>query len=180
MVPSDPRTWSPVGEYGIGEGVVRLDERAVGVAKGGHDRVLRRSAPRPLAGGECDDVGRQGTQQRVEDRGVVAGDVHRHAAALPAPETPALEPLRQQDRVEDANTEDAPDRAVGDQAPDGAMEPGAGQVVIGRQDDAGTLARRDHRPSVIDRERERLLAEDVLAGGGGELRVRPMEIVGAC
>ena len=76
--------------------------------------------------------------------------------------------------------EDAPDRAVGDQVPDRAMDPRAGQVVIGREDDAGTLARLDHRPSVFDRQRERLLAEDVLAGGRGELRVRPMELVDAC
>ena len=110
----------------------------------------------------------------------MAGDVHRHAAACTARETPALEPCRQHDRVEDTDREDAPDRAVGDQMPDGAMDPRAGQVVVGRKGDAGTLAGRDHRPSVIDRKRERLLAQDVLAGGRGELRVRTMELVDAC
>ena len=162
------------------EGVVRLDEGAVGVAKGGHERVLGRSAPRPLVGGERDDVGRQGTEQRVEDRGVVAGDVQRHAAACTAPETPALEPLRQHDRMEDADGEDAPDGAVGDQMPDRAVDPRAGQVVVGRQDDAGALAGVEHRPAVFDRQRERLLAQDVLAGRRGHLRVRPVEFVRAC
>src|SRR6476620_2628414 len=76
------------------ERVVRLDERAVGVAQGGHHRVLGRSAPRPLGRGERHDVRREGTQQRVEDRSVVAGDVHRDPATSLACETPALESRR--------------------------------------------------------------------------------------
>jgi hypothetical protein len=52
-------------------------------------------------------------------------------------------------------------------------------VVIRRQDDAGTGARVDHRLSVPEREGERLLAQDVLASGGGALGLRAMVLVGA-
>ena len=81
--------------------------------------------------------------------------------------------------MEDPDGEDSPDRAVGDEAPDGAVDPRAGQVMVGRQRDAGALARLEHRPSVLDRQRERLLAQDVLAGRRCELRMRTMVFVGA-
>ena len=40
-------------------------------------------------------------------------------------------------------------------------------LVIGRKDHAGAARRTDHAPCVVDRERERLLAQHVLAGGDG-------------
>jgi hypothetical protein len=105
---------------------MRVDQRAVGVAQRGHDRVLGRRAPRSLGRGERHDVRWQRTEQRVDDRGVVAGDVHRDAATVPVSETPALQSRRQHDGMEDTDGQDAPDGAVGDEMPDRAVDPGAG------------------------------------------------------
>ena len=74
--------------------------------------------------------------------------------------------------MEDARGEDRADRPVLHQRPHRGYRRRAAQVMVRPEDHACFVACQLHRDGVIERQRERLLAQDVLAGAGGRDRLR--------
>ena len=82
------------------------------------------------------------------------------------------------DRVEHACRERAADPTGPDRRAHGAVRGGIPEMMVGAQDHAGAGARIDHRARVGERQRQRLLAQHVLAGGRRGERLGIMQLVG--
>ena len=65
-----------------------------------------------------------------------------------------------------------------DRVAHGAVGGGVAQMVVGAHDHGGIAAGHDHRASVGQAQRQRLLAQDVLAGGGGGQGLILVQLVG--
>ena len=163
-----------------GEGVVELREHAAGEADDAHDAVLEPLAAHAAVRSHGDDRFRLVVEHEAKRVGVVDGDVEDDPAAraLGFSMPPALQMGRQIDGVEHPREQRLADPALLDRLPHRAMRRGVAKVVVGRHDDAALAAFRDHRARVGERQRKRLLAQDMLAGRRGGEDLVAMQLVG--
>ena len=133
----------------------------------------------PAVRGHRDDGRRLVVEHETQRVGVVDRDVEDDAAAGVGPlDAPALQMRRQIDRVEHPREQRLADPPRLDRLAHRAVRRGVAQVMVGAHHDAALAALRDHRARVGERQRERLLAQHVLAGRRGREDLVAMQLVG--
>ena len=136
-------------------------------------------APHAAARDHRADALRLVVEHEAQGVGVVHGDVERDAAArLGLVDAPALQIGRQIDRMKHPREQRPADAPLFDRLAHRAMRRGVAQVVVDAHDDAAFAAGGDHRARVGEVQRQRLLAQDMLAGAGGGEQLIAVQIVG--
>ena len=160
------------------ERLVDLGQGALAEADHGHRTVLEAGTGEPGALLQRHDLHRLVVEDEAERVRIVDGDVeHDAAAGLGLVDPPALEVRRQVDGMEDAGGDGRADPALGHGGPHGPVGGGVAQVVVGAHDHARVAAGGDHAPGVGHGERQRLLAQHVLAGSGRSQGLRAVQLV---
>ena len=91
-------------------------------------------------------------------------DVRDHSPARRGVvDPPALEMRRQVHRMKDAHAQDATQAAGGDKVADRQVRAGVAEMMVGREGDALRFGGAHHFHRLVQRHRQRLLAEHVLA-----------------
>jgi hypothetical protein len=161
-----------------GEGLVDLRQRALGEADHRHGPILKAGARQACTLLQGHDLDRLVVEDEAERVGVVNRDVEHHPAAGLGPfDPPALQMRREMDGVEDAGGERATDPPLSHGRPHGTVGRGVAEMVIRAHDHAGLTGCGHHALGVRHAERQRLLAQDVLAGGGRGQRLGPVQLV---
>ncbi len=162
-----------------GEGVVELGEHAAREADDAHGAVLEPLAPHAAVRGHGDDGFRLVVEHEAQRVGVMDGDVENDAAAgVRLLDPPALQMRRQIDGVEHPREQRLADPPRFDRLAHRAMRRGVAEMMVGPHDDAALAAFGDHRARVLERQRQRLFAQDMLAGRRGGENLVAMQLIG--
>jgi hypothetical protein len=108
----------------------------------------------------------------------VHGEVEDHARTRLAAQPPAAQPFGEQVCVCDAHPQHAAERAIGDEPAQRADDRGVAQVVVGRYHDARARRRVHHRPGLVERWGQGLLAQHVAARADRGVHTGGVPLVG--
>ena len=170
--------FQPGAGKGMGEAFVAKHLRARGHGPDRHATVLD-PLPHARDGGLRHDLGRVLAEVEPHRVGVMHGDVGDHPATRRGViDAPALQEGRQKHRVMDAHRQDLADAATGDQGANGAVAARAAQVMVGGEGHTLGLGRLHHGDRIGHAHRQRLFADDMLAGGDGRHGLREVLFIG--
>ena len=144
--------------------VVELREQSVGEAQDAHHAVLEAIAAHSAARGHRAHCRRLVVEDEAERVGVVDRDVHDNApAGFGLLDPPALQMRRQIDSVKHPREQRLADAPLADRVSHRAVRRGVAEMMVRAEDHAARVALGDHCARIAECQRQRLLAENVLA-----------------